>query len=330
MKRIAVVGAGTMARIRTRALLATAGATVCGVATRHRDSAKRFDGEMGLGDCLCVDDFRKLGETEAEAVLVEVPHEAQQKIVVWALESQRHVLVGGPPAISVAGAEQIRDLAQQNHLVVEAGYQARYSAVWETAREMISGGELGELVAARSIALWGGDPASWYYNQRASGGMPLTHMTYCFINPVRWLLGRPTVVSALANRKNQKAAEMIAEESRVANILFANDVPYSLTAGFVKPGTLPSWSVTLIGTEAALELQPTENGLGTLTVYHGAETELLEFDTAGDPFEIQARTFLRAIDGEGQCRNSPDDVLWDVRIAEAIVSSAREKRTVAL
>ncbi|NIA22114.1 MAG: hypothetical protein GWP05_09180, partial [Anaerolineaceae bacterium] len=231
---------------------------------------------------------------------------------------------------SVAGAEQVRDLAQQNGLVVEAGYQARYSAVWESAREMVSGGELGELVAARSIALWDGDPASWYYRQRASGGMPLTHMTYCFINPVRWLLGRPTAVSALANRKRQTAAEMVAEETCLANILFANDVPYSLTAGFVKPGPLPSWSVTLIGTEAALELQPAEKGLGTLTVYRGQETEVLEFDGAGDPFEIQARTFLRAIDGQDECRNSPDDALWDVRIAEAIVSSAREKRTVAL
>ncbi len=29
--------------------------------------------------------------------------------------------------------------------------------------------------------------------------MPLTHMTYCFINPVRWLAGDPQFVSAFAN-----------------------------------------------------------------------------------------------------------------------------------
>ena len=259
-----------------------------------------------------------------------MPHEAQQSIVAWALESRLHVLIGGSLATSAAEGEQIRDLAQQHELVVEAGYQDRYSAVWETARKMAGGGELGEVVAARSIALWAGDPASWYYHQQASGGMPLTHMTYCFINPMRWLLGQPTAVSAFANRKRQTAPQMIAEETCAANILFAGDVPYSLTAGFVKPGPLPSWSATVIGTEAALELQPAENGVGTLTVYRGEETETLEFESAADPFEIQAATFLRAIDGPNECRNPPGDVLWDVRVAEAIVTSARQGRTVAL
>jgi len=330
MKRIAVVGAGTMARVRTRALHATGQATVCGVAARHRDSAERFVREMKLQDCPCLDDFRKLGETRPDAVLVEVPHEAQRAIVAWALKSRLHVLIGGPLATSATEGEKIRDLAQQHELVVEAGYQARYSADWETARGMVAGGELGEVVAAGSIALWAGDPASWYYSQQVSGGMPLTHMTYCFINPVRWLLGRPTAVSAFANRKRQTAPGMIAEETCLANIVFAGHVPYSLTAGFVKPGPLPSWSATVIGTQAALELKPADSGVGTLTVYRGEETETLGFESAADPFELQAATFLRAIDGPNECRNRPGDVLWDVRVAEAIVTSARQGRTITL
>ncbi|MBN2583708.1 MAG: Gfo/Idh/MocA family oxidoreductase [Planctomycetes bacterium] len=330
MKRIAVVGAGMMARVRTRALLATGQAHVCGIAARHRDRAERLAAELGLTDCLCLDDYRRLIEARPDAVLVEVPHEAQRRIVTWALEAGLHVLIGGSLAATVEEASEVVRLARERRLVVEAGYEARYSALWETARQRVAEGRLGRIVMARSIALWAGDPVSWYYDQQASGGMPVTHMTYCFINPVRWLLGRAVAVSAFANRKRETGPRTVHEESCAANILFEDDVLYSATAGFVKPAALPSWSVTLVGTEAALELTPAENGIGTMTAYDKDATATMGFCDASDPFEVQAATFLRAIDGGAMCRNAPDDVQWDVRIAEAIVTSAAEKRTVTL
>jgi predicted dehydrogenase len=70
-------------------------------------------------------------------------------------------------------ARQIAQLAQQKGLVVEAGYEARYSPVWEYMRQLISNDDIGRLVTVRSIALWNGDPRTWYYDQQASGGMPL-------------------------------------------------------------------------------------------------------------------------------------------------------------
>ena len=43
---------------------------------------------------------------------------------------------------------------------------------------------------AVTMALWNPDPDEWYYDQEASGGMPLTHMSYCYLNAVRWILGQ--------------------------------------------------------------------------------------------------------------------------------------------
>ncbi len=329
MKRIAVVGAGMMARVRTQALLATGQATICGVAAKHRERAASLVADLNLTDCASFDDFRQLGQLQPDAVLVEVPHVAQHEIVVWALQSGFHVLVGGALAATADEVADIQRLAHQKGLIVEAGYEARYSALWEAARDAVTSGRLGQPVAVRSIALWAGDPASWYYNQQASGGMPLTHMTYCFINPVRWLLGRALAVSAFANRVSQTSPAMIAEETCVANILFQDQVLYSLTAGFVKPASLPAWSVTIVGTEAAIDLHPAENGIGTMLFYGPEKTEV-DYNSAPDPFQVQATTFLGAIDGAATCRNSPGDTLADVQIAEAIATSARETRTVTL
>ena len=328
MKQIAVIGAGSMARVRARALLATGQAEICAVAARHQGSAEAFGAEIGCA--LCFDDFRRVVEASPEAVLVEVPHAAQDDIVLWALETGLPVLIGGSLASSVRVGEAIRQVSEARELVVEAGYEARYHSVWEAARDELAAGRIGRMVAARALALWDGDPATWYYSQQISGGMPLTHMTYCFINPLRWLLGEPTHVSAFANRKAHTAAGLIEQETCIANLVFPDDVLGSLTAGFVKPEALPAWSVTFLGTDGALEVTPVDLGGGTLTIYDVDGARTRDFAGARDAFEAQAAVFLGALDGTDTCRNTPRDTLGDLQVAEAIMASVRDKRTIAL
>ncbi len=328
MKRIAIVGAGGMARTRARALLASGQVNICAVASRHLATAQAFAAEIGCATCF--DDYRQLLTVQPDALLVEVPHSAQDEIVFWALEQRLHLLIGGVLAANTENAQRILELSRRSRLVVEAGFEARYSAAWIAAKALLDSGQLGDLVAIRSIALWGGDPNTWYYRQRDSGGMPLTHMTYCFINPIRWLVGNPHAVSAFSNRKLHTAPGLVAEETCIANLLFEGDVLGSLTAGFVKPGNIPSWTATFIGTRAAVELFPTENGVGHLLLYHADQCERRTFESAGNPFELQAAAFLAALDGGNECRNTPADTIDDIRIAEAIVASAMERRTIIL
>ncbi|MCL5997048.1 MAG: Gfo/Idh/MocA family oxidoreductase [Chloroflexi bacterium] len=328
MKRIAIAGAGAMARVRARALLSTGHVQICGIAARHLSSAQRFGAELGCEQCF--DDVHRLADTRPDAILVEVPHETQDQIVLWAIDQHCHVLIGGSLATSAEVAGLIERRAQEHHLVVEAGYEARYSPIWETARQMLAGGDLGRLVSIRSIALWAGDPRTWYYHQHASGGMPITHMTYCFINPIRWLVGDPRYVTAFANKVHHTAPELVNEENVVANLRFDQDVLCSMTAGFVAPRGLPAWSVTFIGTRGALDVMPDEAGAGTLTVYQGEQPERIDFAGQANAFDAQARAFIAALDGQAECRNTPGQTIGDIRVAEAIVTSAHECRTVAL
>ena len=322
MKRVAIVGAGRLARVRGKALLAAGNAEICGIAARRLSSAQKFGAEIGCKECF--DDFRELEDTQPAAVLVEVPHGVQDQIVDWALGLGVHVFIGGVLATTSSFAEKILQSAESKRLVVEAGFQARYTALWETSRRLVKEGTLGRLVMVRSLALWDGDPKTWYYQQEGSGGMPLTHMTYCFLNPVRWILGDPLFVSAFSNRIARTATENVSEETCVANMLFEDDVLYDQAAGYVKPGNMPAWSATFVGTEAAIELLPAEGTGGTLLMYRGKKTETQRFDSARDGFNVQAEVFLNALDGHNECRNTPTDTIGDIRVAEAIVRSARE------
>ncbi len=322
-KRIAVVGAGNLARVRTKALLATEKVMVCGVASRMLSSAQKFGNEIGCEKCF--DDFKTLADTSPDAVLIEVPHGVQDDIVLWALGQGLHILIGGCLATSSIVAEKIIRAASSNRLVVEVGYQARYSALWEKAKRLITDGYLGQIVAVRSIALFAADPQSWYYQQHASGGMPLTHMTYVFINPIRGIFGDPLCVSAFANRIKQTGPGMVHEETCVANLIFDNDMVCSMTASFVKPGDVPGSSVLFLGTNGAMELFPSEK---SLTIYRGAHAETQYCSSERDAFVVQAEVFLAALDGLDERRNKPDDTVGDIRVAEAIVASSEQRDTV--
>jgi myo-inositol 2-dehydrogenase / D-chiro-inositol 1-dehydrogenase len=325
--RLAVAGAGFMARRRARAFLATGRVEVCGVAARRLASARELAAEIGGASREEVRDLRSL---DPEALLVEVPHAAQDEIVTWALREGLHVLVGGPLSASLAGGEEIRRLSEERGLIVEAGYEARYKAVWETARERIANGELGRLVAVRAVGLWPGKPESWYYDQSLSGGMPLTHMTYVFLNPLRWLLGDPTHVAAFANRKLHTGPGQVTEETCAAVLRFPDDVLCTLLAGYVDPGDRDPWSVSILGTEGSLAIHPTEMENGSWALARDGRETTLDCADTPDAFEAQAHAFLDSLRGPSRCRNRPADCLGDLRLAEAISRAAREKRTIEL
>lgn len=329
MKRIGVVGAGGVARVRAKALLATGEVEICGVASRHMETASRFGDEVGCKSCF--DDYRRLTEVDPEALLIEVPHGVQDEISIWALEHGYHLLIGAALAASVAGAERIVELAEQNRLFVEAGFEARYRASWNLAKEMLTAGELGQPIFARSLALWDGDPNTWYYRQADSAGMPLTHMTYCFINPIRYILGDPVRVSAVANRKKHVASDLVEQENCAANLSFPDGTFATLTAGFVKPERMSAWSTLFLCTEGAVEVQPADmSGTGSVVIYRGDSRSEETFPAQPTPFEVQAKAFVEALNGNATCRNLAAGALLDIKIAAAIVESAETRQTVAI
>ncbi len=186
-KRIAIIGAGNMAHTRGQAFLDTGQAEICAVASRRLDRAKECAADLGCTTYF--DDYRSLGEASPDAILIEVPHAPQDDATIWALESGYDVLVGGTLASSVRAAEEIIKLAVDQKLIVEAGFQRRYDPSWAEAHHLVQQRLLGDPIMAVTSALWNPDPSRWYYDQRESGGMPLTHMSYVYMNAIRWIMG---------------------------------------------------------------------------------------------------------------------------------------------
>ena len=327
--RIALVGAGNMARVRGHAFLDTGRAEICGVAARRTETAGRCAGELGCG--VFFDDYRLLAESRPDAVLIEVPHRVQDEATMWALDAGYDLLIGGCLASSLENGKRIVDLADRGGRIVEAGFQRRYDPAWEEIRRLVTGGELGPPVMAVTMALWNADPDAWYYDQEASGGMPLTHMSYCYLNAVRWILGWPTTVSALANRKRNTAPVYVSEETCGALIGFENGAFASATASYIGPEGMPDPQPQFVCGEGGIQTNA-DNPPGTdsITVYREGRSEIRAFENEPSSTVRQAHAFLDAIERRREARNPPIDALLDVEIGEAITISARERRTVTL
>lgn len=318
-----------MARVRGGAFLATGRAEICGVASRHMETARYCAENLGCSSYF--DDFCRLAETRPDAILIELPHRAQDEVAIWALEAGFDLLIGGSLASCMKTAEQILKLAIQYKRIVEAGYQRRYDPSWEEIYRLINDGVLGEPVMAVSMALWNPNPRSWYYDQESSGGMPLTHLSYCYLNAIRWILGKPTLVTAIANRKVETSPGRVLEETCAALIGFENGALASATASYVGPPGMADAGIRFICTDGGIQpnVESTPDTV-SIAVFHKDRSEVRPFKNEPSPFVYQAKAFLDAIETRNKARNPPDDALLDVRIAEAISISVREHRTILL
>ena len=327
--RIAIVGAGNMARVRGQAFLDTERAEICGVAARRRETAERCAGELGCA--VSGDDYRRLAATRPDAVLIEVPHRVQDEATTWALDAGLDLLIGGCLASTLENGKRIVEITNRSERIVEAGFQRRYDPAWEEIRRLVAGGKLGPPVMAVTMALWNPDPDRWYYDQEASGGMPLTHMSYCYLNAVRWILGEPKTVSAMANRKRNTSRGHVTEETCGALIGFENGAFASATASYIGPEGMtdpqPRFVCAGGGVTTGSDSPPGEEAI---TVYREGRSEVRTFDAEQSSMVRQAHAFLDAIENRSEARNPPGDALIDVEIAEAIAISAREDRTVSL
>jgi predicted dehydrogenase len=92
-------------------------------------------------------DFEELlADPELDAVVIATPVVTHYELAKQALSAGKHVFVEKPQAQSSAEAEELSALAQERGLVLMPGYLLIYHAALHRLKELIDGGELGEVL----------------------------------------------------------------------------------------------------------------------------------------------------------------------------------------
>jgi predicted dehydrogenase len=97
--------------------------------------------------------FDELLESSVDAVLIATPIRTHYPLAKAALLSGKHVMVEKPLAASSAECDELIDIAESRSLTLMVGHTFEYNAAIRALREIVQGGELGDIYYVRSSRL---------------------------------------------------------------------------------------------------------------------------------------------------------------------------------
>jgi predicted dehydrogenase len=141
--RIAVVGAGYWGQAHVRTVLASPRCRLTWICDTSDEALSRYRGASGVQ--LTTDIDAVLSASDVDAVIIATPSSTHADLACRALASGRHALVEKPMAGSSADADRVAAAAGSSGAVVLVGHLMLYHPAIEYLRQLIDGGELGDL-----------------------------------------------------------------------------------------------------------------------------------------------------------------------------------------
>jgi predicted dehydrogenase len=145
-----------------------------------------------------------LAEAAPDFVVIATPHPQHEEVTAAAAQRGIHVLCEKPIAHSVAAADRMIDACARAGVLLGIDFNQRTTPAYIRAREMIAGGELGELYRVNFIA------SGWYRTQAyydsggwrgtwdGEGGGVIMNQAPHHLDLYCWLAGLPSSVKATA------------------------------------------------------------------------------------------------------------------------------------
>lgn len=272
--QIGVIGAGSISDMHLGAYSKNENVEIYAVCDvneeRAKEKAEKYQVSKHYGD------YRDLLQDSAiDAVSICTWNNAHAKIAIAALEAGKHVLVEKPLTMTVDEAEKVAEAAKKSGKKLQVGFVRRYASNTRFLKELIDGGELGELYYAKTSSIRRlGNPGGWFADKERSGGGPVIDIGIHVIDLCWYLMGCPKVKSIsgntykkLGNRSHIKglsfyqAADYDPEKNSVedlanALIRFENGASLMVDVSYTLHAAKDELSVKLYGDRGGAELEP--------------------------------------------------------------------------
>ena len=294
--------------------------------SRHKldELGKRYGARAGCAyDRL--DDL--LASDTVDAIYIAVPNDLHAELTLVAARHGVHVMCEKPMAPTEAECMQMIRACELRHVKLMIAYRLHFEGANLVAVELARGGEIGEprlFSSVFSMQIRGGNVRT----QPRRGAGPLYDIgTYC-LNAARYLFRtEPIEVSAmkLSGRDPRFAA---VDEAFAVTLRFPLDRVAQFTCSF---GAHDRAYYQVVGTDGFLTLDNAYEYAAEMTLHvegkHGAKTRTF---TKRDQIAAEIEYFARCIRDDLDPEPSGWEGLADVRILQAIQSSARFGRVVPI
>ena len=153
--RLGIIGTGEMAHAHAEAYADMPGCELWSACDLRDRELREFGAKFGIRNCYR-DAQAMLADPELDAVSVVTPDSSHAELNIAALQAGKHVLCEKPLAVNYDEAKRMLVAAQESGLRNMVNLTYRNAPCIQYAREIVSGGEIGEVVhvEAKYLQSW--------------------------------------------------------------------------------------------------------------------------------------------------------------------------------
>jgi predicted dehydrogenase len=261
-----------------------------------------------------------LADPEIDAVYIPLPNHLHVPWSIKALEAGKHVLCEKPIGLTAAEAQELLDAARKHpQLKVMEAFMYRHHPQWRRVRQLVAGGDIGELRTIQSFFSYYNDDPNDIRNMADIGGGGLLDIGCYCISLSRFIFeAEPKRVCGIVEYDPQFGVDRLAS----GLLDFGKG-----TATFSCATQLaPYQRANIFGTEGRVEIEvpfnPSADRPSKIWHQRGSEVEEIVPGICNQ-YTIQGELFSQAVLNDTGAPTPLEDAVANMRVIEALIRSAK-------
>ena len=247
MKKVAILGFGSMGRLHYDVWKSVKGARVAAVCDKNPAGFKQPARAYGLVDvssgaplpdsvAVYTDIAPMLAEVKPDVVDVTLPTRFHANAAVAALEAGADVLCEKPMALDVKACDAMMAAAKRTGRKLMIAQCLRFAPEYRLLKELVAGGKYGTVVSASFTRLTAPPRTndgreSWFFDESLSGGLALD-LNIHDADVVRWLFGDPKGVTSRVHRRASGSVDHLLVTYDYPNAVITSEASWAAAPSF--------------------------------------------------------------------------------------------------
>lgn len=264
--------------------------------------------------------------SDIDAVIICSENNKHKEMVIEAAKAKKQILCEKPIATNIADAKEMIAVCEEHHVMLQIAFPVRFSSGMQSLKKMIDAGELGEILAFRSINR-GQNPGGWFIDNNQSGGGAVLDHTVHMVDIMRWYTGKEvTEVFAIVDSYFHNIET---DDASILTLEFEDGIIASHDASWSRFKNYPMWGdaqIEVIGTKQSVIADGFQ---GNFRLFHDAEP-LTNIPFGNDMDFGLIADFIDRVKNDKKAFVTGYDGLKASEVALAAYESAKQQKPIKL
>lgn len=295
-----------------------------GVADDEPARAKTMGKQLGVK---AFASYQDMLAADIDAVIVCSENVNHRKHVVYAAQSEKHVMCEKPLATSREDADAIVEVCRRSQVKLMTAFPCRFHPAFLEIKQIVESGDIGKPLGIRATNQ-GMCPGGWFVDKKLSGGGAVMDHTVHVVDLMRCML-HAEPVRVYAEIDNRMFGGDY-EDTGVISVDFSNGAFATIDASWSRPKSSPFWGnvkLYVAGSKGCADMDMFAQKIELLS----EKTGKYNYEYWGDNTDLAlVKSFAAGISGESKLEITGEDGAKALEVVVAAYESAATGRPVEL